>query len=82
MKLTKEIILDAIPVDARDGLVSVNEPDGSFGRYSWYVKFAPFSNPEAEIASNEIAKATGRRTYVGDAGNAVYVIISDLPKRD
>ena len=53
-ELTEDAILDAIPVDARDGLIDINEPDGSFGQYTWYVRFAPFSDEEAKEAADGI----------------------------
>ena len=80
-ELTEDAILDAIPVDARDGLIDINEPDGSFGRYTWYAKFAPFSDEEAKEAADGIAKDTGRRTKVASAGREIYVLIMDYPSR-
>lgn len=80
-ELTKDAILDAIPVDARDGLIDINEPDGSFGRYTWYVKFAPFSEDEAKVAANGITKSTGRRTTVASSGKEVFVLVMDYPSR-
>ena len=80
-ELTEDAILDAIPVDARDGLIDINEPDGSFGRYTWYVKFAPFSDEEAKEAADGIKKATGRRTQVAGFGREIYVLIMDYPSR-
>ena len=65
-KLTKDAIEDSIPCDAKDGLIDVNEPDGSFGRYTWYVRFAPGSQDEAEEAAAAIESALGRRTQVAD----------------
>ena len=80
-ELTEDAILDAIPVDARDGLVDINEPDGSFGRYTWYVKFAPFSEDEAKVAADGITKSTGRRTTVASTGREVFVLVMDYPSR-
>ena len=80
-ELTEDAILDAIPVDARDGLIDINEPDGSFGRYTWYVKFAPFSDEEAKEAADGITKSTGRRTTVAGDGRETYVLIMDYPSR-
>jgi len=79
-KLTKDAIEDAIPCDAKDGLLDVNEPDGSFGRYTWYVRFAPGSQDEAEDAAEAIESALGRRTQVADFGRFVAVIVK--PTRD
>lgn len=80
-ELTEDAILDAIPVDARDGLIDINEPDGSFGRYTWYVKFAPFSEDEARTAAVGITKSTGRRTTVASSGREVFVLVMDYPSR-
>ena len=80
-ELTEDAILDAIPVDARDGLIDINKPDGSFGRYTWYVKFAPFSDEEAKEAANGIKEVTGRRTQVAGFGREIYVLIMDYPSR-
>ena len=80
-ELSEDIVLDAIPVDARDGLIDINEPDGSFGRYTWYVKFAPFSNDEAKVAADGITKSTGRRTTVASSGREVFVLVMDYPSR-
>ena len=80
-KLSEEEILDAIPVDARDGLIGIHEPDGSFGRYTWYVKFAPFSDEEAKEAADGIKSATGRRTQVANFGREIFVLIMDYPSR-
>lgn len=79
-KLTKDAIEDSIPCDAKDGLLDVNEPDGSFGRYTWYVRFAPGSQDEAEDAAAAIENALGRRTQVADFGRFVAVIVK--PTRD
>ena len=80
-ELTEDAILNAIPVDARDGLIDINEPDGSFGRYTWYVKFAPFSDEEANEAADGIKEVTGRRTQVAGFGKEIYVLIMDYPSR-
>lgn len=80
-ELTEDAILDAIPVDARDGLVDINEPDGSFGRYTWYVRFAPFSEDEAKAAADGIKKSTGRRTTVASSGREVFVLVMDYPSK-
>lgn len=80
-ELTEDAILDAIPVDARDGLIDINEPDGSFGRYTWYVRFAPFSDEEAKEAADGIKNVTGRRTQVANFGREIYVVIMDYPSR-
>ena len=80
-ELSEDAILDAIPVDARDGLIGIHEPDGSFGRYTWYVKFAPASEEEAQEAADGIKNATGRRTQVADFGREVFVLIMDYPSR-
>ena len=79
--LSEDAILDAIPVDARDGLVDINEPDGSFGNYTWYVRFAPFSDEEAKSAADGIKQVTGRRTQVAGAGREIYVLVMDYPSR-
>ena len=80
-ELSEDIVLDAIPVDARDGLIDINEPDGSFGRYTWYVRFAPFSEDEAKVAADGITKSTGRRTTVASSGREVFVLVMDYPSR-
>lgn len=79
-ELTEDAILNAIPVDARDGLIDINEPDGSFGRYTWYIRFAPFSDEEAKIAADAIKDTTGRRTTY-TTGRDVFVLIMDYPSR-
>ena len=80
-ELSKDAILNAIPVDARDGLVNINKPDGSFGEYTWYVKFAPFSKDEAKVAADGITKSTGRKTTVASAGREVFVLVMDYPTK-
>ena len=80
-ELSKDAILNAIPVDARDGLVNINKPDGSFGEYTWYVKFAPFSKDEAKVAAAGITKSTGRKTTVASAGREVFVLVMDYPTK-
>lgn len=80
-ELSKDAILNAIPVDARDGLVNINKPDGSFGEYTWYVKFAPFSKDEAKVAADGITKSTGRKTTVASAGQEVFVLVMDYPTK-
>lgn len=80
-ELTEDAILDAIPVDARDGLIDINEPDGSFGQYTWYVRFAPFSDEEAKEAATGIKNVTGSRTQVAGFGKEIYVLIMNYPSR-
>lgn len=57
LSFTKQSIEDAIPVDAKDGLIGVCEPDGSFGSRSWYVKYAFGSDAELAAAEAGIKEA-------------------------
>lgn len=77
MQLTKEAILDAIPVDCRDGLIEVREPDGSFGKRGWYVVYAPGSMDEIVDAAKAVAeKLPGvRATPAGGSSGPEFLIV-------
>ena len=81
MQLTKETILDAIPVDCRDGLIEVMEPDGHFGSRNWYVVYAPGSVEEATEAKPAVEAAfSGVRATVAFAGRGpVHLVIIPPP---